>query len=177
MHLYVLGGNSARNKPWAHSLQGVLDSLVDGSEVHDYAHWESGEPSIDIDKELAALSKKINASDEYMFVAKSMGTVLAAKGIAAGILSPKLCVFMGIPLRAIAQDSIPFGQWLQHCPAKIVILQNSHDPLGSAAEIQDYLVQHNITDRQVTELDGKTHDYPDLNRLKQEVAHSIHQIL
>jgi hypothetical protein len=52
---------------------------------------------IDIDHEFEELSKTVQGMDEYVIFAKSAGTILASKGIVAGVLNPVSNVFVDFP--------------------------------------------------------------------------------
>ena len=172
MYIFILGGNSAHNKEWAYSLQKALISLADRVTVHEYAHWSNGEQFIDLDAELKALAAILPTADDYILVAKSMGSVLATKGIHQKLFKPAACIMMGIPLQIIDDQHIAFKDWASTASCRLTYVQNDHDPLGSFMDVKAYL-QEIIVDSQLHVLPGETHDYIDFDMLEGIVANEI----
>lgn len=176
MHIFILGGNSAHNKEWAYNLQKALVSLADTVTVHEYAHWSNGEQFIDLDAELKALATIFPTTDEYIFVAKSMGSVLATMGMYQKLFKPAACIMLGVPLQVIESQQIPFTDWLSTVTCNLTYVQNDHDPLGSFVAVKAYL--HDIvTDAQLHMLPGETHDYTDFDMLERIVADAIQTLV
>ena len=105
-HLIVLPGNSPKNEVWGSVCADHFASEFDAVTVQSYTHWQSGEPVIDFEVEKATLAATVEASPEatWFAFAKSAGTILALEAVAAGIITPKQCVFFGMPLDLAAED-------------------------------------------------------------------------
>jgi predicted alpha/beta-hydrolase family hydrolase len=170
MHAVLLGGNSKNNQPWIRQVAGAFAPLFESCIVHEYAHWQSGAGShfIDFNKELTLLAPKVQDLGEYIIFAKSVGTVLTAKGIQAGSLAPKGCIFTGVPLLLIKREAYPFTAILQAYRHPTLFVQNTSDPAGSFVEVKTYVEENNLLQplNHMVELPGNTHDYTDLSALK-----------
>jgi pimeloyl-ACP methyl ester carboxylesterase len=66
--------------------------------------------------------------------------------------------------------------WLKALAVPTLFIQNAHDPTASYQELQHYLRQHMAQPNyQTVELQGDTHSYTDLQKLKQLVESLLHQ--
>ncbi len=170
MNALLLSGNSLRNKDWIHQLDSQVAPLFGKTLVHEYLHWQTGQPLIDLDAELKLLEPNLPELGEYVIIAKSAGSVLALKGINQRLLSPAKCFFMGLPLAYINEQILPAGQWLAACQMPVMIIQNSFDPVGSYQAAKDYLLESAASQCQLIEVAGDSHDYEDYPCLKQLLA-------
>ena len=171
MDLILLAGNGSHNKAWIYEVSKTLAPLFDNCLVHDYEHWQNNEANINFDAELAKLRHETEGIGEYVIFAKSIGSVLTFMGVNRGILKPKTIIITGLPLGMIEEEHIPMDDWLRHSDIPLLFIQNTEDPLGSFKEVEKYL-SGIIGNRKYTlaELDGNTHNYNDLLRLKEEIA-------
>lgn len=170
MHILILGGQSARNKAWAYALQEALTPLSDDIAVHEYTHWSQENGHIDLDNELAAVEAKLAAHGDYIIVAKSIGGVLAAKGIGDGLLAPRKLAILGTPLATIKRESIPYADWLAGSSAPKLFIQNQADPLGSFADLEAYLTSSALAGYTAAETPGNTHSYLAFDQIRQRIA-------
>ncbi len=159
MDLLLLSGNSKRGKDWLKKVDAYLSPQFKKTYRHDYAHWNRGEPEIDLDLELQRLSIITKNLSSYMIFAKSAGTVLASKAVALDTLRPKSCLFVGLPLKMIHGQNLPFKKWLGSVNIPIIILQHTSDPFGSFQEVKQYVKAVNQDNIIVNELPGDSHDY------------------
>lgn len=173
MDLLLLGGVSPHNKDWLYQVRDALAPLFGQCLVHEYAHWASAAPQIDLDHELNALRSQVHDLKEYVIFAKSAGVVLSLKGIADDILRPKACLFVGTPLRYIHKHGHQTDVWLKDLTMPTIFAQNAHDPSGAYQEVEHYLREHlHSPHHELLELPGDTHDYTDLAKL-QKLAGSL----
>jgi predicted alpha/beta-hydrolase family hydrolase len=170
MHILILGGESVRNKAWAHALREALTPLSDDIAVHEYAHWSRENGQIDLANELAAVEAKLAAHGDYIIVAKSIGGVLTAKGIDSGLLAPRKLAILGTPLSTIQREAIPYADWLAKSSAPKLFIQNHADPLGSFADLEAYLASSALAGYTVAETPGDTHSYLAFDQIRQFVA-------
>lgn len=170
MHILILGGESTRNKAWTHALQEALVPLSDDIAVHEYAHWAQEDGEIDLDSELAAVEAKLAAHGDYVIVAKSIGSVLTAKGIHDGLLAPRKLVILGTPLSTIQRESISYTEWLAESAAPKLFIQNHADPLGSFADLETYLKDSALTGYTMAETPGDTHSYLAFDQIRLLIA-------
>lgn len=175
MHILILGGQSTRNRAWAYALQEALMPLSDDIAVHEYAHWLQQNGQIDLDGELAAVEAKLAAHGDYIIVAKSIGGVLAAKGINDGLLAPRKLAVLGTPLATIQLESIPYIDWLTKSTAPKLFIQNQADPLGSFADLQAYFKGSALANYAMAETPGDTHSYLAFDQIRQLIAEFTQQ--
>jgi len=174
MNLVLLAGNSYRNKEWIYRVKEVLSPLFDKSFVLEYAHWQSGEEEINLDNEILTLSNKLINDSNYSIFAKSVGSIVALKGINDGVLKPIKIIIAGLPLFSIMESGTPFGKWLENSDVPLLIIQNTSDPLGSYLDVKKYFLELNIKSKyKIIELPGDDHSYNDLPKLKELVAEFI----
>ena len=108
--LIVLPGNSPKNKQWGEGVVSHFGVLFDEVYSQDYDHWENGEEVIDFERETQKLKEVVEGEEEgveYYIIAKSYGSVLALMAIHQNILSPKKCVFFGMPLNLLKISPVP----------------------------------------------------------------------
>lgn len=169
MNLILLSGNSVRNKDWIHEADLAIQALFTDTFVQNYKHWESGQPNIDLEAELAALRTTVAAIEQpYGIFAKSIGMVLSTQAIEKGIIKPAFLLYMGAPLGYIETSYPTFARVLANAQLPLVIMHNEHDPVGSSSAVQAYL-SNTLTDSlpgyTYIETVGSTHDYQDYTLL------------
>jgi len=168
MNALILGGNNPHNKEWVQQVHAALAPLFTTVATHDYAHWAAAGSNIEFDHELRAVQRETRLIDDYVVIAKSAGVLLTLKGMAENIIRPEKVIFMGVPLNFIRQQSMEheFDSWLKKLTEPMLVMQNSHDPEGSAGEVDRY-IKSVVSPSLVTfaELPGNTHDYIDFPKL------------
>lgn len=169
MDALILGGNSPHNKEWVQQLQAAIAPLFATIATHDYAHWASADGTIDFEHELRAVQREARALSNYVIIAKSVGTLLALKGMNDNILRPDKVVFLGTPLNYVRQHTMEheFESWLKKVTEPMLVVQNDHDPVAGAGELDRY-IKSVVSPSLVTfaELPGNTHDYIDFAQLQ-----------
>lgn len=170
MNLLLFGGNSLHNRDWLAEVAREVAPLFGSTHMHQYAHWEAGEGSIDLDSELRVASAQATQLDEYGVFAKSAGALLTLKGIAEGTLTPKWCVLVGLPLNFARQNDFAAATWLTATTVPVIVLQNTDDPTAGFAEVRDFLAAHAGTNVSVRELPGDSHEYRDFAAIKTAIT-------
>jgi len=115
---------------------------------------------MDLEHEILESHKLAAGLDEYIVVAKSIGTVVATLAIKRGLLNPEYCVFMGFPLKLIVSEVPDMESALPQLPPTH-FLHNEHDPLGDADSVKNYLEAHAPQQYDLLVSPGDTHDYID----------------
>lgn len=161
MKVLILGGNSSSNRPWALALAKQLELAGIPAYVHMYQHWDSGVPFIDIEHELQALQEQAALAGTYGIIAKSMGSLLALRGIYENVLVPTTCIFLGFPLAIVQEMSLPATAWLSMLRQKVCFIQNDQDPLGSAEAVAAYLKTAYPRKAPLVTWPNATHEYRD----------------
>jgi predicted alpha/beta-hydrolase family hydrolase len=165
MNLLLLPGNSPHNKAWIHHVDEVLAPLFNGTLVHDYAHWENGQNFIDFEHEIEATCQEVGDLEPYSIFAKSVGSILAIKAMAARSLEPRGCLFVGLPLQLVIDENIPLGDLLKDVKIPITIAQNDHDPIGGFQAVKAYFDKLTLPNITLVELSGDAHDYDDMAKV------------
>jgi predicted alpha/beta-hydrolase family hydrolase len=112
--------------------------------------------------EIAQAAQLAEGLDDYVVVAKSIGSVLTTLAISRGLLHPQRCLFMGFPLRVVLDEFPQTGDALTQLPST-VFLHNEHDPLGASDAVRSYLAEHAPHKYELQTLPGDTHDYVNYN--------------
>lgn len=163
MNALLLPGNSSRHGEWVEELKDALSPQFQTVTTQHYRHWQKAEDWADIEYEMGVADEKARDLQPYVIVAKSIGTVIAARGVANGMLYPEKIVLLGVPVKGGAQAD-EFARTLKHIPIPVVIVQNSADPLGSFIEVRGAF--EDISDGlSFVELPGETHDYLDFEAI------------
>ena len=165
MNLLLLPGNSPRHKQWLEQVDQQLRPLFERTLRHDYRHWQTGQPEIDLAYEASQLVDASIDLEPFVVFAKSAGTVLCLQAIEQGILNPDACVFTGIPLPIVNTYDLPLTEWLTGANIPITIIQNSHDPYGSYQELRAIVASTKNQHITIQEATGDTHDYLDFDML------------
>ena len=163
MNAVLLPGNSARHREWVEALKVAVSPQFQIVKALAYLHWQTGEEKADVDYELAIAKSSVTELDPYMIIGKSIGTVIAVRGVAEGVLRPTKLILLGIPINGGAPKEL-FAQWLRHINAPVVVVQNTHDPLGSFADVKAAFRGCGEAISFV-ELPGDTHDYLDFEAI------------
>ncbi len=94
MKILGMPGVNPQTGPWMDNILGGVASAGDRAQTQHYGFWTSGEERVDAAAELQIVS----SFDPELIVAKSMGTLLTLRGVSDGMLQPKQCVLIGIPV-------------------------------------------------------------------------------
>ena len=156
MKTIILPGYSEKNREWATELlkEMKLDHQV---AVHEWGHWQSG--GFNLKHELEQIAQKVE-SEEVNIIAKSVGTSVAMNLLAQGLSIQKL-ILCGIPFRGFGEDRKSlFRDNLKKFPvSKVVVFQNSKDPLGNFSIVEKFI--HSINPKiKVVEKEAGNHNYP-----------------
>jgi hypothetical protein len=162
--LLVLAGGSERNRAWGEGCADAYRGWFDMTFFPQYNHWATGEKNLDYPAELQKIKETVEGAGregEWYIIAKSIGSVLATKAIAEGIIIPKRCVFFGMPLNLVA-DSVFAGDFtpLSALTMPTVAYHNQQDPTANYEYATNTLATHAPTVT-VHTLPGDTHDYLD----------------
>ena len=112
MNALLLPGNSPRHVEWIEKLKLALVPHFQLIEAQHYRHWQRGEENADVDYEIGVAQKKASELNPYIVVAKSIGTVVAAKGTAEGKLQPDKLILLGVPINGGVSKDL-FFEWLK----------------------------------------------------------------
>lgn len=160
MNALIFGGMSPRHKEWVRQVAENLEPHIDDVRLLDYRHWATPGVEMDLEYEIAQASKLAEGWNDYVVVAKSIGTVMTMLATARQLLSPAYCVFMGLPLNVIEADIPEVARAMPQLPPTHFI-HNENDPLGSADSVKNYIEAHAPERYDLLVTPGDTHDYLD----------------
>lgn len=162
--LLVLAGGSARNQAWGEGAVAAYGAYFDTVLFPQYNHWATGEKEVDFPTELQKIKEIVTeaeADSEWYIIAKSIGSVLATKAIAGGIITPERGVFFGMPLNLVS-DSVFGGDFspLMSLTMPVIAYHNQQDPTANYEFTVATLATY-APSVIVNTLPGDTHDYLD----------------
>lgn len=131
--------------------------------MQSYDHWESGEPHINFKSEMTKLEQLVKGSSadtEWVVFAKSIGSILSFLSVDRGLLSPKQCVFFGIPFD-LASEVVFKDDWLAVANFSVpsIAFHNLDDPTASHDFTERIITEHNPDYITLITTKGNTHDY------------------
>ncbi|MBI4099850.1 hypothetical protein HY440_02480 [Candidatus Microgenomates bacterium] len=170
MNLLLLSGESLSNKAWIEMVDQTLKPLFTNTRVLSYDHWETGEERINFEKEYAKLTSSVADLGEYVIFAKSIGSVLVAKGIAEKKLAPVKCVFVGAAWLVGERDFPGFMTWIGGFSIPTLFITKTADPVAPADKLRDLLTRSHVQNYEFVEIPGDNHKYEDLEGLKTQVT-------
>lgn len=177
MNAIYLSGESIHNKDWIYDTQDKLAPLFDKTIVQNYDHWDAGTPEINLNSELEKLALNAQNIDDYIIIAKSIGTVLATEAIAKNLINPQKCIFLGVPINIIQKQGYPFAENLKFVNCPVLFIQNSDDPVGKYRQLTEFINNLYMPRLQykIVELPGDTHNYIDYPKLLELTKQFIEQ--
>ena len=171
MNILILGGNSPRHQQWVRDMAAALAPHYDEVRALDYRHWQTGETLADIDHEITAAGELVHDWDDYVVVAKSVGTVIATLAHARGALHASRYLLLGIPYDGIAGQTPEFDSALQTLTS-LAVVQNQFDPYGSADMVRQRLDALGLASLELVEVPAvTTHDYTDTAQMRELLEH------
>jgi hypothetical protein len=171
--LLVLAGGSKRNETWGEACVESFTGQFDQVSFIRYNHWVTGEANVDFEAEIAKIAATADGAgqeDEWYVFAKSIGSILALKAVAANVISPTKCVFFGMPF-SVVLDTVFKDDWalLQNFKIPALAFHNDNDPtaLYDLTKEKITTLAPSIT---LSTLNGDNHDYLDFKTYQQEIA-------
>ena len=163
MNLILLPGNSKRNETWLENVDARLQKYFKTTYRQNYYHWDKGESDIDLIFEIEKFSLNASHLKPYAIFAKSVGALLALKAIYENKIVPSWCLFAGMPLELVKNESIDLKKWLNGINFPIYIMQNNSDPVGAYNDVKWFLSDVDSPNINVIETPGSTHNYDDID--------------
>ncbi len=163
MNALLLPGNSPRHAEWIEKLKQAISPYFQHVETQHYRHWHTNTEKADIDYEIKIAKNKMKQYGPFIIIAKSIGTVIAVRGVASGELIPEKLILLGVPIKSDVPKNL-FNNWLSKVTIPMTFAQNAHDPLGSFDNLKANLTIMNNT-ASFIKLSGTTHDYIDFDAI------------
>ena len=171
MDLFLLGGNKkASNKDWISSVAEACRKDFDECKVLNYSHWElDDQVNIDVNKETERFADFAGKSRDYCIFAKSAGAIVAMKAMKEGRISPKRCIFVGLPIKWADGEEIKIRPLIGAINVPTLFIQKSEDPACFAEELEELIGEIGVRNFRFFEIPGEDHRYEDLDMLEREV--------
>ena len=165
MKAILLAGSSIKNKPWIESLEQELKDDFE-TKIQYYKHWEAGETETNLNFETEELSKRIHEGD--IIIAKSVGILITYNTIKTKCIEPKALVFIVIPVTLAEEIHFPLQEFIIETNIPLLIIQNEHDPLGSAEAVKKIIKERKNTTIIINK-ENNTHYYGELENIRKEI--------
>lgn len=167
MNLILLPGSRREsNEEWIQDVQKALDPLFDSSKIIKYRHWDTGEPSTDIEHEFQSLAQLVLGLDEYLVFAKSIGVLVSLKAIYEQKIKPAKCVFVGSAISWALNENYPIREHLSGYAIPTLFIQKTNDPAISFQDLKTLVDNLQVPNCRFTEIPGDNHHYDDVDQIK-----------
>lgn len=163
MKIILLGGNSLKNKEWVEGMAVLLKKQYDDVVAFHYLHWKEGGALINLDREIDGLKILLKDCSEYIFIAKSAGSLIALKGIYKNIFSPRVCVFLGLPVLWSRKNGFEIDFWLNGFSVPTLFIQKLEDPAIYAKNLKILLEKVGVSNYSVNTVPGNEHEYSEFS--------------
>lgn len=165
MKIIYLPGNSVDNKIWIEKVKINFEIFSEGK-ILNYDHWQNGKKWIEINRENEKLKELVKSESNYNVFAKSIGTILALKGIGENYFKPQKAIFCGFPYSAGMRAGIEINMCLKSLTIPVIFIQNEFDPVGSYEELEIILKNNPPRNYQLIKIaNNSTHDYENYEEL------------
>lgn len=174
--IILLGGNSYEHKEWLTYLKKSLKKIFNDRDgeyeilSYSYKHWILGDDLIDFTYEYNQIKKMYSGNKSVIFIAKSVGTLLAFKLIYDEVINPQYCVFMGVPINWAYDYNFKIDNWSRNFNIPTLFLQNSQDPHYSSDMLKQYLDIQNISNFKYITFKNSTHKYEEFDEINKEIV-------
>jgi hypothetical protein len=164
--LLVLAGGSKRNQAWGEACTEFFKDQFDMTFFLHYDHWSTGEANLNFETEIEKISQTVKGAGlegEWYVYAKSIGSILTLKAVAAGVVLPTKCVFFGMPFSVVA-DSVVKDELsvITSFSVSALALHNDNDPTA-LYEVTEKIITEYLPTVSLKTLEGDTHDYLDFS--------------
>ena len=165
MDLIFLAGESSKNKEWVEKVEDVLKPFFGKTKIQYYKNWET-DANVDFEHEFDFLKNNIKSFSSYAVFAKSVGTVLALKGVYEKVLAPKKCIFLGTALNWAKRVGFDPDLWLRHYSVPTLFIQKEYDPAFNFNGLEKALREKKVKNYKTIKIPGDDHYYGDLEQIK-----------
>ena len=159
MRVLGLPGRDSATRDWLRTL--LNEAGFPEARVHDYAHWTTGEP--DLGKEVLALPE----GPWDLVVAKSLGTLVAARAVVAHTLRSEAFVLVGVPIAQLDEQhrvQLRAAFDTESC----LFIQQTDDFTGAFAEVRQFA--SSLSAAAAAAVDGDDHRYRDVAKLAELIS-------
>ncbi len=170
MKIVVLGGNSLVNRRWSEDLGSELKRFYGDVFVHHYLHWSTGEPVINLDKELILFKKELSGVKDYVIVGKSAGALLTFKSVYQHELAPMACVFLGTPVLWGRDKGFDVDLWLKGFSIPTLFIHQLEDPVMASSALEKALQESDVKNYEFHAMPGNNHEYSEYQKLSQLIV-------
>ncbi len=137
-NIVILGGNTSNNLDWLKKIK----NLYKTDNVYElaYTHWNT-DKELDFELELSKLKDIVEEIDDYVIIAKSVGSIISLMGIKEGFLKPSKLMILGFPLGYIKRKNVDIEPLINNGikKTKIMVIQQKNDPIGTYDDVRNIL--------------------------------------
>lgn len=166
--ILLLGNNQKASKILFKKIKKKLQKRFDKIITIHYLHWgQVNRKTINLDLELERIVKKIdnNIKNDYIIIAKTVGVLVALKGIYEGLLSPKKCIFIGIPIIWARLNDLEIDLWLErYNNIPTLIFQKQEDPSMEYKDLKRYMERMNKKHYEIKKIEGSGLYYDEIEK-------------
>ena len=165
--LVLLWGNSIKNKERIQEVNKHLLVFYNTTHIHFYHHRDTWANSMDIEYECKKLCEYLKTLTwSIILFCKSLWCLLALKAMVEQEIFIKQCVFIWFPLGFSELHSFPIEKYLKELTCPVLRIQHTNDPAWGYTTIVEKLCSLSPA-FSWKEIPGDTHDYPEVEILKQ----------
>lgn len=151
MQVIALPGRNPKTRSWFRAVLTEAALPVDG--IVEYRHWHT-EVEADVDVE----AKRLHQQQPTLVLAKSLGTVIAAKAYCHHQFRPRAAILIGTPFGARDSDDLTCLQQFAN-GVETLFIQQTEDPGGAASALAAAL---QLLQGEVVTVLGNDHLYSDV---------------
>lgn len=154
MHVIALPGRNPQTEVWLRSV--LMESALPSDGIIRYRHWDS---AVDADADIEA--QRLDNLSPALVVAKSLGTVIAARAFCIHQFRPRAAILIGTPYSANNPEDLVCLQQLAE-GVETLFIQQVEDPGGPASQLATSL---RLSRSEVAAVPGNDHLYTDITVL------------
>lgn len=137
MKIFLLPGQSIRNKEWIEEVESRVKGIFSDSKIQYYKHWTLGEKQTDIPFETEKFVKLINeCKEDYIVFAKSIGCLILLNSLKLLNRKPKAVLMLGFPYYLSSRLGSDLKELVERVDFKIDIYQKKYDTAGTYQEVK-----------------------------------------
>jgi predicted alpha/beta hydrolase family esterase len=165
MRVLILPGNkSPENSTW---LSQITHQLNIGGAIQsdsiEYDHWSTPDQEIDLTREVNKICHYVEKHQDFVLLAKSIGTILALLANQQHEMHPKAAVFLGVPITQQQIDEFIALFDLVRFP--VLCIQQESDKLTSFQDLKAILTPSRKDDVTLCSIPGHDHVYDDFSQM------------
>ncbi len=162
--IILLGGESKKHEQWIREVETILSPYFSGTHVLMYTHWTEGSSTTNVPHEvgkLVGLVQSLPVGKEYAIFGKSIGTIITVEAIRQGRISPKFCIFAGVPIKYPVSHSDNYARLasFQRYETPTLVIQNPDERFMNPVQLRETFDLIGVRNCEVIAGVGGEHSY------------------